>query len=584
MMTARPATSPDASAECAGASAQEDAHAAAEGHADAAARPPAEANVEAHSWRGRIIDDRYRIVDALAEGGMGQVFVAEHLALRKMVALKTVHPSFLGNEEVAARFAREAMASAQLEHPHGASALDFGRLPDGGAFLVLELVRGPSLREQIEQGPASWKQVCQIGAQIADALVAAHAMGIVHRDLKPDNVLLEARHQGEPFVKVLDFGIARVKADEKDGSKRTPIAGLTKVGAVMGTPGYMAPEQAVGDVVDERADLYALGVILWEMLQGRWLFEGDDPTAIVTQQFLLGRPSEGLAAHPSRIPDELGQLIDGLLKPMRDDRPARATEVRDCLRRLAERDRTGDTERYRIAMPAVFDVTPRLRTVLVTLLEEATPRCRELLHHARGPLRHALDRCALPMRKLRELPFRVQVAAAVVSLLLVVGSAIALARLGHRRVDVSPTRVARVEGSALGSRPQGTPPAAVLESPDSKVQARIEVLSASRDRKQRDEAARWLKAPPPNTEVPAFAKALAKLELGPECRARAEALRELRQLKDPRALPGVVFWNAKPQRGCGVFENRDCYDCIRSDLRATRRALSGGADSRSASR
>ena len=148
---------------------------------------------------GRIIDGRYRVVELLAEGGMGTVFIAEHLKLRKMVALKTIHASFLGNEEVAARFAREAMASAQLEHPHVASAMDYGALPDGGAYLVLELVHGPSLRAQIEkEGPAPWSHVCEIGAQIADALCAAHAMGIVHRDLKPENILLEARHGGAP--------------------------------------------------------------------------------------------------------------------------------------------------------------------------------------------------------------------------------------------------------------------------------------------------------------------------------------------------------------------------------------------------
>src|SRR5687768_13010037 len=155
LMTARRAPLPDApdgveAAACLEASGQEGAREPAAGAADDSAQPARDANVQAHAWRGRIIDERYRIVDALAEGGMGWLFVAEHLALRKLVALKTIHPTFLGNEEVAARFAREAMASAQLEHPHVASALDYGRLPDGGAYLVLELVRGPSLREQIE--------------------------------------------------------------------------------------------------------------------------------------------------------------------------------------------------------------------------------------------------------------------------------------------------------------------------------------------------------------------------------------------------------------------------------------------------
>jgi serine/threonine protein kinase len=532
---------------------------------------------QAQLGRGRIIDERYRIVDALAEGGMGWVFVAEHLALGKLVALKTIHPTFLGNEEVAARFAREAMASAQLEHPHVASAIDYGRLPDGGAYLVLELVRGPSLRKQIEQGAASWKQVCQIGAQIADALAAAHAMGIVHRDLKPDNVLLEARHQGPPIVKVLDFGIARVKAGEQDGSGTAATVALTRVGVVMGTPGYMAPEQAVGEIVDERADLYALGVILWEMLQGRPLFEASDVMALVAQQYSLERPSSALVDEPqSRIPEGLRQLIDGLLQAQPGDRLASATDVRDRLRGLAEGSHSGEAERYRVAMPALFDVPPRLRTVLVTVLEKTPPRFRELLESAR----HWRELAP----RLRALPIAHKVVAAIAALVVVAASALAMATLVGPRESVVAVPAARVVAPVAVDAVAPSAKPAVGPAPlDQAVQARLDTLSRSRDRKEREETARWLKAPPANTEVPGFARALAKLELGPDCRARAGALRELRQLKDSRALPAIVLWNAKPQRGCGLFENRDCFECIRGDLRATRRVLQGEGGSRSAS-
>ncbi len=207
-----------------------------------------------------------------------------------MVALKTVHASFLGNAEVAARFAREAMASAQLEHPHVASAMDYGALPDGeGVPWCWSWSSGPSLRAQIEKvGPAPWAHVCAIGARIADALCAAHSMGIVHRDLKPENVLLEARHGGPPIAKVLDFGIASRPqgGSAARGRERAEAARCDPGRKSAGTPGYMAPEQAMGGALDERADLYALGVILWEMLAGRRLFDAPDVTATLTQQFM----------------------------------------------------------------------------------------------------------------------------------------------------------------------------------------------------------------------------------------------------------------------------------------------------------
>ncbi len=223
-------------------------------------------------WIGRFVDGRYRVVEKLAEGGMGSVFVAEHVTLGKLVALKVIHPSLAGDDDFAERFAREAMVSAKLDHPHVASAMDFGRLPEGGAYLVLQLVRGPSVQDVLErEGALAWPRVCAIGAQVADALAAAHAEGIVHRDLKPENVLLERRDDGAEHVKVLDFGIARVDASPQGPSAGLSRAGtgrpiatraLTRRGMVVGTPGYMSPEQALGEETDFRTDLYALGVLL----------------------------------------------------------------------------------------------------------------------------------------------------------------------------------------------------------------------------------------------------------------------------------------------------------------------------------
>ncbi|HJK97247.1 MAG TPA: serine/threonine-protein kinase, partial [Polyangiaceae bacterium LLY-WYZ-14_1] len=219
-------------------------------------------------YLGRVLDDRYRIVQRLGTGGMGAVFVGEHLGLQKKVAIKVVKQELAGNDDVAQRFAREALASARLDHPHVATALDSGTLEEGGAYLVMQLVRGRSLRSYLgDQGPMTWTDACEVGAQVADALAAAHREGIVHRDLKPENLLLEERDGGALHVRVVDFGIARVTSPEM--GRKTLTQTITRAGTVVGTPGYMAPEQAMGDVVDERTDLYALGVIVWELVTGR---------------------------------------------------------------------------------------------------------------------------------------------------------------------------------------------------------------------------------------------------------------------------------------------------------------------------
>ncbi|MBZ5713025.1 serine/threonine-protein kinase, partial [Nannocystis pusilla] len=286
-------------------------------------------------WIGRIIDGRYRIVELLGEGGMGAVFVAEHLKLHKHVALKTIRAQFAANSQAEARFTREALATARLDHPHVVSAIDYGQLPEGGAYLVIQLVRGRSLTKQIEEGALGWLAACRLGAQIADALAAAHGLGIIHRDLKPDNILLEPRDDGSFHARVLDFGIARVAADETHTTGTLAGIGkpITRMGAVVGTPGYMAPEQAVGQPVDVRADLYSLGVILWEACTGRYLWDAEAVTDLFAAQ--LSRPAPSLRSLRSDIPPMLSALVDQLLDRKPERRPANAAVVRDELRKLA---------------------------------------------------------------------------------------------------------------------------------------------------------------------------------------------------------------------------------------------------------
>ncbi|HEV8548086.1 MAG TPA: serine/threonine-protein kinase [Polyangiaceae bacterium] len=274
---------------------------------------------------GAIIAGRYKILGFIGAGGMGAVYRAEHVHMRKTVALKLLHKEFLGVDEVVARFEREAIAAARIEHPNVVAASDFGKLEDGSFYLVLEFVAGTSLRALIEKnGALPLARTLRIAQQTVQALGAAHAAGVVHRDLKPDNVMLVATSDGTDRVKVLDFGIARIaQPDPKRDSTK-----LTQVGMVMGTVAYMSPEQATGQAVDERTDLYSLGIMLYEMIAGRVPFDAELPSQVLARQLVEEPPPL-----PVSTPPALARLVLDLMQKKPEDRPATAQEVLD---RLAE--------------------------------------------------------------------------------------------------------------------------------------------------------------------------------------------------------------------------------------------------------
>jgi serine/threonine-protein kinase len=261
---------------------------------------------------GTVLADRYRIDALIGEGGMGKVYAAEHVLMRKRVAVKVLHRELTSVPEVVARFEREAMAAANIEHSNVAAATDFGKLADGAVFLVLEFVQGKSLRDEIAEGPFQVDRALHVTRQIAAALAAAHAQGIVHRDLKPENVMLVEKG-GEPdFVKVLDFGIAKVPIGEVPAAAGG--APITKAGMVFGTPEYMAPEQALGQNVDGRADLYALGVILFEMLAGVRPFTSQSQVGILGQQLSKPPPTFAERAPGIIVPPAAEQVTHKLLQ------------------------------------------------------------------------------------------------------------------------------------------------------------------------------------------------------------------------------------------------------------------------------
>ena len=284
------------------------------------APPEGDTESQTGSLVGTLLAERYRIDQLLGEGGMGQVYRAQHVHMKKTMAIKVLHRELTLQPEIVARFEREAVAAARIEHPHVAAATDFGQLPDGSFYLVLEFIEGRSLTALLaEQRRLPAPRALAIARQVSDALDAAHEAGIVHRDLKPDNVMLLSREGDLDFVKVLDFGIAKLESEDSSGQPA-----LTKAGTVFGTPEYMAPEQAQGAGADARSDLYTLGMLLYEMLSGSTAFRDDQLVVVLTRQMTADPPPL-----PADVDPATAQLVMTLLKKKPEERIQTAAELRD---------------------------------------------------------------------------------------------------------------------------------------------------------------------------------------------------------------------------------------------------------------
>ncbi len=242
---------------------------------------------------GRTVGN-YVVKQKIGEGGMGAVYLAEHPRIHRQVAIKVLLPEYSKNSEVVARFFNEAKAANEIRNEHIIDILDFGELDDSGSYIVMEWLDGKPLTASLG-GPMPSSRAVHIARGIGRALSAAHAHGIVHRDLKPDNIFLITRQDDLDFVKVLDFGIAKLMSSPTSVSADVK----TKTGALIGTPSYMSPEQCRGAPVDHRTDIYALGVLLYQMLSGRLPFNAEG----------LG---ELLLQHMTQAPQPLGELVPGL--------------------------------------------------------------------------------------------------------------------------------------------------------------------------------------------------------------------------------------------------------------------------------
>ncbi len=314
---------------------------------------------------GRVLDRRFRVICVLAQGAMGTIYEGVQIAVKRPVAIKVIRDDLGYDEATAQRFLREARLLTRMAHPNIVDVFDFGATSDGRLYLVMELLRGQTLDEVVKkQGPFNVRRTCEVGLQICDALVAAHAHGVVHRDLKPANICLLLAF-GD-WVKVLDFGLAKtVNPNVAQGSGMYPMPGISMApdesssfdetldsslddaidaaneitlgGVLLGTPMYMAPEAIYGEAVDARSDLYSLGCILYELLVGLPPFWGESTAVVLARQ--LDDPPPPL---PDEIPPTLRQLVTALLAKLPEQRPANALTVRAVLEHCLASEMVGD--------------------------------------------------------------------------------------------------------------------------------------------------------------------------------------------------------------------------------------------------
>jgi serine/threonine protein kinase len=274
---------------------------------------------------GHIIGERYHVLAKLGHGGMGEVYLAEHVKIGRKAAIKVLHPALRGDTDAISRFGREAANAGRINHPHVADIYDFEETRDGLIYLAMEYVPGEPLSHMLgREGAFPVERTIRIGIQIADALSAAHAIGVVHRDLKPDNIIVGRTREGHDFAKVVDFGIAK--------AAQSSTQNLTRTGFVIGTLRYMSPEQLVGDPVDGRSDLYALGSILYELLVGERAFDGPSGEVVISRR-LTEPPPQPRGRNPG-VPQELDEIVVRLLARSPADRFGTAEELRETLRAL----------------------------------------------------------------------------------------------------------------------------------------------------------------------------------------------------------------------------------------------------------
>jgi len=280
---------------------------------------------------GQVLEGKYRVDGHLGRGGMAEVFRGHHLGLERDVAIKVLLPELMQDPQMEARFSREAKSASRLDHPNCLRVTDYGTSPEGLKFMVMELLEGIDLEDWLDR-PMPPPRAIDLMLQILRGLEHAHSKGIIHRDLKPENVFVTRDHDRREILKIVDFGIAKMLGGGDTASN------FTRAGLIFGTPKYMSPEQATGDEIDARTDIYSAGVMLYQMLAGRPPFDAKDAVSLLRMQVCVD--PEPL---PANVPGELAAVTQKMLAKHRDGRFATAAEAHQALEavkvRLQQRGR-----------------------------------------------------------------------------------------------------------------------------------------------------------------------------------------------------------------------------------------------------
>jgi eukaryotic-like serine/threonine-protein kinase len=259
---------------------------------------------------GTTVAGRYKIIRLLGEGGMGQVYLAEHSAIEKRIALKVLRAEYAHKGEIVTRFQQEAISASRIKHPNVLDVFDFGQLENGCFYLAMEFLEGNDLADELQRSRVlTAPRALPIAMQICRALAAAHGKGVVHRDMKPENVFLQRTGDGEEIVKIVDFGIAQLKPSNEEAAAQSTHRRLTRTGMIFGTPEYMAPEQASGKHADLRCDIYAVGIILFELFTGAVPFTGETFLGVLTKHLSETPPSMRAIYPDLQISSELEAVV-----------------------------------------------------------------------------------------------------------------------------------------------------------------------------------------------------------------------------------------------------------------------------------